>query len=55
MSDAYLFHDSTTVKKLVEIVKVGSANDDSGEGQAGGAYNAVGSSGGPGCCGCIIM
>lgn len=55
MSDAYLFQDSTTVKKLVEIVKVGAVNDDSGEGQAGGAYNAVGSSGGPGCCGCIIM
>ena len=52
MSDAYLFQDSTTVRKLVEIVKIGAANDDSGEGQVVGA-STVG--GGPGCCGCTVM
>jgi hypothetical protein len=52
MSDAYLFQDSTTLGKLVEIVKVGAANDDSDERQVVGA-SAVG--GGPGCCGCTVM
>ncbi|KAL3794320.1 hypothetical protein ACHAW5_009880 [Stephanodiscus triporus] len=52
MSDAYLFQDSTTLKKLVEIIKVGAANDDSGAGHVGGA-SAGG--GGSGCCGCTVM
>ena len=41
-----------TTDELVEIVKVGAANDDSGERQLVGA-SAVG--GGPGCCGCTVM
>ncbi|KAL7532494.1 hypothetical protein ACHAXR_007665 [Thalassiosira sp. AJA248-18] len=53
MSDAYLFNDSTTVKKLVEVVKVGTAKDDTGEGGSGGAR--AGGGGGPGCCGCTVM
>ena len=54
MSDGYLFQDSATVKKLVEIVKVGQARDDTGEGGSGKA-GAGGK--GPGCCGtgCTIM
>jgi acyl-CoA synthetase (AMP-forming)/AMP-acid ligase II len=52
MSDAYLFQDSTTVKKLVEIVKAGAANDDTGQGHIGGTSSGGGS---PGCCGCMIM
>jgi hypothetical protein len=28
LSDEYLFRDTTTIKKLVEIVKVGEAQDD---------------------------
>lgn len=51
MSDGYLFQDSTTVKKLVEVVKVGVARDDTGEGGSGGAGGK-----GPGCCGgCTVM
>jgi len=53
MSDAYLFNDTTTLKKLVEVVKVGEARDDTGEGASGNA-NASGG-GGPGCCGCVVM
>ncbi|KAL9188579.1 hypothetical protein ACHAXT_006957 [Thalassiosira profunda] len=49
MSDAYLFKDSTTVKKLVEAVKVGEAKDDTGEGEAPKSKD------GPGCCGCVVM
>ena len=54
MSDGYLFQDSATVKKLVEVVKVGQARDDTGEGGSGKA-GAGGK--GPGCCGtgCTIM
>ena len=48
MSDGYLFNDSTTLNKLVEVVKVGEAKDDTGE---GGATKG----GGPGCCGCVVM
>ena len=50
MSDGYLFLDSTNVKKLVEVVKVGVARDDTGEGGSGGKGG-----GGPGCCGCVVM
>ena len=52
MSDAYLFQDSTTIKKLVEIVKAGAAKDDTGQGHSGGGSPGGGS---PGCCGCMIM
>ena len=52
MSDAYLFNDSTTVKKMVEVIKVGVAKDDSREGDSG-AARAGG--GGPLCCGCTVM
>lgn len=51
-SDEYLFRDSTTVKKLVNVVKAGSARDDGGS--SGGIAKAAGS-GGPGCCGCVVM
>ncbi|KAL7545201.1 hypothetical protein ACHAWF_008552 [Thalassiosira exigua] len=50
MSDPYMFNDSTTVKKLVEVVKVGEARDDTGEGAT-----STPSSGAPGCCGCVVM
>lgn len=50
-SDEYLFRDTTTVKKLVNVVKAGSAPDD---GEGGSTSKAAGS-GGPGCCGCIVM
>jgi acyl-CoA synthetase (AMP-forming)/AMP-acid ligase II len=51
-SDEYLFRDTTTVKKLVNVVKAGAAQDD-GDG-TGVSTKAVGS-GGPGCCGCVVM
>mmetsp|Transcript_13054 Transcript_13054/g.27736 ORF Transcript_13054/g.27736 Transcript_13054/m.27736 type:complete len:925 (-) Transcript_13054:125-2899(-) len=50
MSDPYLFNDTTTVKKMVEVIKVGVARDDTGEGGSGGKGG-----GGPGCCGCTVM
>lgn len=53
MSDAYLFNDATTLKKLVEVVKVGVAKDDTREGSIGGGSRA--SEGGGGCCGCRVM
>jgi len=52
MSDAYLFNDSTTVKKMVEVIKVGVAKDDSREGDSGVARTG---GGGPLCCGCTVM
>ena len=52
-SDEYLFRDTTNVKKLVNVVKAGSAPDD-GDGSGVVSANAVGS-GGPGCCGCVVM
>eukprot|EP00574_Skeletonema_japonicum_P004634 CAMPEP_0201723518 /NCGR_PEP_ID=MMETSP0593-20130828/7557_1 /ASSEMBLY_ACC=CAM_ASM_000672 /TAXON_ID=267983 /ORGANISM="Skeletonema japonicum, Strain CCMP2506" /LENGTH=923 /DNA_ID=CAMNT_0048214643 /DNA_START=35 /DNA_END=2807 /DNA_ORIENTATION=- len=52
-SDEYLFRDTTTVKKLVNVVKAGSAPDD-GDGSGVVLANAAGS-GGPGCCGCVVM
>ena len=54
MSDAYLFLESTTVTKLVEVAKAGVAGDDTGEG-ASAAAAPVGGGGGPLCCGCAIM
>ena len=54
MSDAYLFLESTTMTKLVEVVKAGVAGDDTGEG-ASAAAAPVGGGGGPLCCGCAIM
>lgn len=35
LSDEYLFRESTTLQKLVEVVKLGHAPDDSGDGDAG--------------------
>ena len=52
-SDEYLFRDTTNVKKLVNVVKAGSAPDD-GDGSGVVSANAVWS-GGPGCCGCVVM
>ena len=51
-SDEYLFRDTTTVKKLVNVVKAGSAPDD---GDGSGAVKQAAGSGGPGCCGCVVM
>ena len=55
MSDAYLFNDTTTLKKLSEVVKVGVAKDDTTEGGSGGGVRAGGGGSGPGCCGCRVM
>ena len=52
-SDEYLFRDTTTLKKLVNVVKAGFALDD-GDGSVAVATTAVGS-GSPGCCGCVVM
>jgi len=53
-SDEYLFRDTTTVKKLANVVKAGSAADD-GDGNGAVSVNAAMGSGGPGCCGCVVM
>ena len=53
-SDEYLFRDTTTVKKLVSVVKAGSAVDD-GDGNGAVSVNTAVGSGSPGCCGCVVM
>ena len=50
-SDPYLFKDTTSLKKIVEIVKAGAAKDDDGQGST----DVAAGSGGPGCCGCVVM
>ncbi len=55
MSDAYLFNDTTTLKKLVEVVKAGVAKDDTREGSFDGGTRTSGSGVSPGCCGCTVM
>jgi len=50
-SDPYLFKDTTSLKKIVEIVKAGAAKDDDGQGTT----DTAAGSGGPGCCGCVVM
>jgi len=53
-SDPYLFKDTTTLKKLVEVVKTGEAKDDDGHGPID-ATQAAGGGSSPGCCGCVVM
>ena len=55
MSDAYLFSDTTSLKKLVEVVKAGVAKDGAGGGGSGQGTSAGGGGGTPGCCGCTVM
>ncbi len=56
ISDAYLFNDTTTLKKLVEVVKAGVAKeDDSREGSFGGGTRTRRSGGSGVCCGCTVM
>lgn len=54
-SDEYLFRDTTTLRKLVEAVKLGHAADDGAEGGDNGGSSGANHSAPPGivCCSCL--